>query len=359
MVEIDARSVVESQVGGAADAFLLDIRREDEVAGITAEYAIPIPRDMLELRLDDLGIKQSSKIFLLCQSGARSLFAAQALRHFGYSDSWSVSGGYQSWVQQQLPTQTTAWLSSEARKRFARHISLGEFGIEGQARLADASVLLIGAGGLGSPAALYLAAMGVGRLHIIDDDVVELSNLQRQVVHRETTVGKPKVNSAADALQAINSSITVTTSKRRFEQDCGELVEAADVVINGADNFNARYTANDLCLRHATPLVDGSVLEMEGQLSVFCTKDGPCYRCLYPQVPPAGIAPSCIMAGVLGVVPGVVGTLQALEAIKLITGIGEPLVGRLLNFDARTSQFRQIEFARESECRCAEMTIPA
>lgn len=353
MIEIDTLSVAARMAENPQSTYLIDIRREDEVAGITAEGALQIPRDMLELKLQDWGIGTDSTLYLLCQSGARSNYAARALRHFGYDDAWSVQGGFQEWNNQRFSVQRVAYLPVETRNRFARQIALGDLGIEGQARLANANVLLIGAGGLGSPAALYLAAMGVGTLQIIDDDDVELSNLQRQILHNETFVGKPKVDSASATLSRLNSKLAIQTHRCKFDSQSEELVSKADIVINGADNFATRYAANDLCIEHGKPLIDGAVLEMEGQLSVFCYQNGPCYRCLYPQTPPASLAPSCVAAGVLGVVPGIIGTLQALEAVKLITGIGAPLSGKLLSFDARDSTFNTVNFEREIGCGCS------
>ena len=354
MINVNSEQVSTDILSRKDQKFLIDIRRDEEVGGTTAAGAVHIPRDVLEMQLTDAGVNNDSTVYLMCQSGERSRYAAQALRHFGYTDTWSVSGGFREWKQNGLPLQKLPYLDEPQRKRFARQLSLGEFGLQGQSSLATANVLLIGAGGLSSPAALYLAAMGVGTLQIIDDDDVELSNLQRQILHNELTVGKPKVESAAQTLGSINSGVDVQIHQQKFTQDCAELVKDADVVINGADNFNARYTANDLCLMHGTPLVDGAVLEMEGQLSVFCHQGGPCYRCLYPETPPSSLAPSCVMAGVLGVVPGVIGTLQALEAVKLISNVGTPLSGTLVNFDARNSSFRQISFTREPDCLCSE-----
>ncbi len=358
MVNVTAESVASKMDTHYAGSFLLDIRRDEEVLGVTAAHAVHVPRDMLEIKLAETGIESNSTVYLMCQSGERSRYAAQALRHFGYANTWSMEGGFRHWKQQGLPLQSVPYLDRAQRDRFASQLALGEFGLNGQSALGNANVLLIGAGGLSSPAALYLAAMGVGTLQIIDDDTVELSNLQRQIMHSEETVGAPKVKSAAESLGRINSDVTIQTIQRKFDSDCGELVKNADVVINGADNFAVRYAANDLCLAHGTPLVDGSVLEMEGQLSVFCHDGGPCYRCLYPETPPASIAPSCVMAGVLGVVPGVIGTLQALEAVKLITNTGTPLSGVLQNFDARTSAFQTISFSREPDCLCST-PVPA
>lgn len=345
-----AVSEAASELARDSAIMFIDVRREDEVAGLTADGATHIPRDMLELELGARGVAKESRIFLLCQSGARSRFAAEAMRHFGYENTWSVQGGFSAWKGGEFPTKRIAYLDHDARQRYARHLSLADIGIEGQARLAQAKIAIVGAGGLGSPAALYLAAMGVGHLRLIDDDAVELSNLQRQVIHSEATLGQPKVASAAQTLNGLNSAITVEPVARRLDDSSGDLISDCDLVINGADNFKARFALNDLCLKHGIPLIDGAVLEMEGQLSVFCHKDGPCYRCLYPEVPPTELAPSCAAAGVLGVVPGIIGMLQALEAAKLIVGFGEPCIGKLLVFDATTSAFDRIEFDKRSGC---------
>ena len=350
MVDISAQKALELQSEGAV---LIDIRRPDEVADLTAEGARIIPRDMLEINLSREGLPSDTTVLLLCQSGARSSYAAKALRHLGWPDTHSVEGGFSRWLADNRPVKSVPFLSPSDRERYARHLSLPEVGTDGQAKLCKARIAMVGAGGLGAPAALYLAAMGVGFIRLIDDDVVEVSNLQRQVIHSEATLGVEKVMSAAKRMQGLNSGITVETVARRFDETCGDLIADVDLVINGADNFAARYTLNDLCLELGKPLIDGAVLEMEGQLSVFCHPDGgPCYRCLYPETPPSDLAPSCVAAGVLGVVPGTIGILQALEAAKLITGFGKPLVGRLLTFDATDSSFEEIAFSKDPSCVC-------
>ena len=340
-------------------AILIDIRRPEEVAGITATGARVIQRDMLEIELDRDKLPADTKLLLLCQSGLRSRYAARALRHLGWPDCWSVTGGFAAWTEANLPQDQLPYLSPEDRERYARHISLPEIGVVGQSRLAQSRITVIGAGGLGAPALLYLAAMGVGFIRLVDDDSVELSNLQRQVIHSEQTLGQPKVQSAADKMRALNGAITVETVERRFEESCVDLVSDVDLVLNGADNFKVRYLLNDICLELGKPFIDGSVLEMEGQLSVLCHPEGgPCYRCLYPEPPPKDLAPSCVAAGVLGVVPGTIGILQALETAKILTGFGEPLVGRLLTFDAINSRFEEIAFKADPTCICARTKRP-
>ena len=334
-------------------AVLIDIRRPEEVGSQTAQNARVIQRDILEMELEKTALPPDTKVLLMCQSGLRSRYAAQALRHMGWKDSWSVVGGFSGWLGDKRPLEILPYLSSEDRSRYARHLSLPEVGLAGQARLAQSRVTVVGAGGLGAPALLYLAAMGVGFIRLVDDDSVELSNLQRQVIHSEQTLGTSKVDSAAGMMRALNGAITVETVERRFDENCADLIADVDLVLNGADNFKARYLLNDICLEHGKPLIDGAVLEMEGQLSVFCHPDGgPCYRCLYPETPPADLAPSCVAAGVLGVVPGTIGILQALEAAKILAGFGEPLVGRLLTFDAATTRFEEIAFKADTTCRC-------
>ena len=334
-------------------AVMIDIRRPEEVAGRTVRGARLIQRDMLEVELNRDGVPADTQLLLMCQSGLRSHYAAQALRHLGWPDSWSVTGGFSAWRAEERPQEDLPYLSPEDRKRYARHLNLPEMGTKGQARLANARIAVIGAGGLGAPALLYLAAMGVGYIRLIDDDIVEFSNLQRQVIHSEKTLSQPKVQSAAEVMRALNSAINVETVERRFDETCADLISDVDLVLNGADNFSARYLLNDLCIARGKPLIDGAVLELEGQLSVFCHPDGgPCYRCLYPETPPADLAPSCVEAGVLGVVPGVIGILQALEAAKLLAGFGEPLVGRLLTLDAVSTKFEEIAFSVDPTCRC-------
>jgi len=350
MVDMHPDKALELQKDGA---LLIDGRRMEEVADLSAEGARIIPRDMLEIELSREGLASDTKVLLLCQSGARSVYAAKAMRALGWADTYSVEGGFNRWRQGNYPLKAVPNLSPSDRERYARHLSLPELGSDGQARLSNARVAMIGAGGLGAPTALYLAAMGIGYIRLIDDDVVELSNLQRQVIHSEKTLGLHKVESAAARMRDLNSVITVETVARRFDDTCGDLISDVDLVINGADNFSARYTLNDLCLEYGKPLIEGAVLEMEGQVSVFCHPDGgPCYRCLYPETPPADLAPSCAAAGVLGVVPGTIGMLQALEAAKLLAGFGKPLVGRLLSFDATESSFEEIAFSKDPTCMC-------
>jgi molybdopterin/thiamine biosynthesis adenylyltransferase len=270
----------------------------------------------------------------------------------GYTDVRNLAGGYVDWKRNGLPTQLPRSLDPERRARYSRHLLIPEVGEEGQLKLLDARVLLIGAGGLGSPASLYLAAAGVGRLGIVDDDVVDSSNLQRQIVHSTDTLGEPKVESAKRTIQALNSDVEVVTYQERLSSENIEriLADGWDVIVDGADNFPTRYLVNDAAVWHDIPLVHGSIFRFEGQATVFKPHDGPCYRCLFPQPPPPELAPSCAEGGVLGVLPGVIGSLQASEAIKLALGIGEPLIGRLLLFDALTTTFTEVALRRDPDC---------
>jgi molybdopterin/thiamine biosynthesis adenylyltransferase len=299
-------------------------------------------------------------VLVLCAGGARSLFAAEGLRQMGYRDVRSVAGGFNAWKNASLPVEVPRVLSMAERERYGRHLVIPEVGEEGQARLLDSRVLLVGAGGLGSPAAFYLAAAGVGTLGLVDDDVVDRTNLQRQILHTEARVGTPKVDSARQALEALNPTIRVVGHRARLDSTNVErLFEGYDVVVDGTDNFPTRYLVNDACVRMRIPNVHGAVYRFEGQVSVFWPArpgaPGPCYRCLYPEPPPPEMAPSCAEAGVLGVLPGVIGLLQAVETVKILLGIGEPLTGGLLQYDALASRFTRLRLERDPGCRlCAD-----
>ncbi|KAF1709783.1 molybdopterin biosynthesis protein MoeB [Pseudoxanthomonas kalamensis DSM 18571] len=341
----------------AQGAVLVDVREDHERAGGQAEGALGVPRAALEADprrwLPDPGVE----VLLLCQVGARSLAAAQALQRAGYAELASVSGGMTAWTAAGLPT-VVPQLEADLRdfgERYSRHLLLPEIGVEGQRRLERSRVLLVGAGGLGSPAAYYLAAAGVGHLRIADDDRIERSNLQRQILHAEDRIGRPKAASAAATLTALNPRIEVEPVTERVTSiNIDWLLDGVDVVIDGADNFPVRYLLNDACIRHRLPLVYGAVERFRGQLGVFDAGRhrgrAPCYRCLYPQPPAPEFAPNCAEAGVLGVLPGVIGLLQATEALKLLLEIGEPLVGRLLSFDALGMRFRETLLRPDPEC---------
>jgi molybdopterin/thiamine biosynthesis adenylyltransferase/rhodanese-related sulfurtransferase len=337
-------------------ATLVDVREAHEHAQGMAEGAVAIPRAELERDPDRHFPDRSRPILLICQAGGRSLLAAEALQRVGYLQVSSVHGGMNQWSAVGLPVSAPAPdIDHDFHERYARHLLLPQVGAQGQRRLEAARVLLLGAGGLGSPAAFYLAAAGVGHLRLVDDDLVERSNLQRQILHVDADIGVPKVDSAQVRLAALNPRTRVEGVQARLEADNVEhLLAGVDVVIDGADNFPARYLLNDACVKLGIPLVYGAVHRFEGQLGVFDAGrhrgKAPCYRCLFPEPPPPEAAPNCAEAGVLGVLPGVVGLLQATEAIKLLLGIGEPLIGRLLHFDALGMRFRETRLAPDPDC---------
>lgn len=337
-----------------AGALLLDIREPDETAAGVAEGAVVLSRGFLELRIEELVPDTERTLLVMCGSGLRSLFAAESLRQMGYHDVRSVAGGFNRWKDQGLPFHVPVQLGADARARYARQILLPEVGEQGQQKLAKARVLLIGAGGLGAPAGLYLAAAGVGTIGIVDHDRVERSNLHRQVIHSDARVGESKVESARVALHALNPTIQVQTHALRLSPDNVEkLFSGYDVIVDGSDNFPTRYLVNDACVRLGLPDVHGSVFRFDGQVSVFwpaAPGGGPCYRCLFAEPPPPALAPSCNEAGVLGVLPGTIGLLQATETLKLILGVGRSLVGRLLCFDALNMQFREFNIHANPDC---------
>jgi len=348
-LEIDPTAALERQHGGA---LLLDVREDDERAGGYASGSFGLPRGEIERRIADLAPSREREILAICASGARSLLAAKTLRGLGYANARSVRGGHARWRQLGLPMEHGA-LDADASERYARHLVLPEVGVAGQQKLARARVVLIGAGGLGAPIALYLAAAGVGTLTLVDDDVVERSNLQRQVIHADARIGAPKVDSARTALNALNPGVRVDTVRERLRATNVEaILRGHDLVVDGADNFPTRYLLSAASVRLGLPLVYGAVHRFSGQVSVFDPRraDSPCYRCLFPQPPSAAEAPNCSEAGVLGVMPGIVGLLQANEVLKLVLGIGEPLVGRLLCHDALAGTFRELRLPRDPAC---------
>jgi len=336
-------------------AVLIDVRESDETAAGSPAGAARIVRGFLELRIEERVPDVARPVYLLCAGGVRSLLAAADLAALGYRRVHSVAGGFTRWKQEGHPVEIPAAVDARARERYGRHLRIPEIGEEGQARLLQSRVLLVGAGGLGSPAALYLAAAGVGTIAIVDDDVVDRSNLQRQILHTDERVGAPKVDSARETLLALNPDIRIETHPVRLDaSNADEIFAGHDVVVDGADNFATRYLVNDASVRHGVPNVHGSIFRFEGQVSVFWPAHegrGPCYRCLYPEAPPPELAPPCAEAGVLGVLPGVVGTLEAVEVLKLLVGRGDPLVGRLLTYDALRAQFRELRVERDPACR--------
>ena len=329
---------------------VIDVREADEYAQGRLPGALHIPRGFLELRVEEKA-QRDEPVVVYCAGGVRSAFAARTLAELGYTKVSSMAGGFSRWSDKAFPVDTPVVLSAEQKERYRRHLIIPEVGEEGQAKLLQAKVLLMGAGGLGSPAALYLAAAGVGTLGLVDMDVVDLSNLQRQVIHTTDRVGKPKTESATAAIRALNPDVKVIPFQERLTSDnVMRILSGFDLVLDGGDNFPTRYLLNDACVMQNKPNVHGSIFRFEGQVTTFMPHDGPCYRCLYPQPPPPDMAPSCAEAGVLGVLPGIVGLFQATEAIKLILGKGELLKGRLLMLDALSTRFRELKLRRDPNC---------
>lgn len=333
---------------------LVDVREDAERAAGAPDPSVFLPRSLLELRLPESGLDPSQPLALICAAGSRSLFAAATLRELGFSDLRSVAGGFDAWKAAGLPI-SQGLLDGDAADRYARHLRLPEVGIDGQARLGAAHVLMIGAGGLGSPCLLYLAAAGVGRLRIVDDDRVERSNLQRQVIHSDARIGIAKVESARAALQALNPRVRVEALPQRLTADnVDNLIADVDLVIDGSDNLGTRYLLSDRCVALGKPLIYAAVHRFEGQISVFDAGrrpgQSPCYRCLFPLLPERDAAPNCAEAGVLGAVPGVLGLLQANEALKLLLGIGRSLSGRLLCVDLLNMSFRTLALRPDPQC---------
>ncbi|MFP2896725.1 molybdopterin-synthase adenylyltransferase MoeB [Corallococcus sp. 4LFB] len=341
---------VRQLLDSGAKVKLVDVREADEYAGGRLPGAVHIPRGYLELRIEEKADRED-ELVLYCAGGTRSALAARTLREMGYTRVSSLAGGYNRWSDAALPVEKPVVLSAEQKERYRRHLILPEVGEEGQARLLNSKVLLLGAGGLGSPAALYLAAAGVGTLGVVDADVVDLSNLQRQVLHTLERRGQPKVQSAKAAIEALNPDVKVVPFQERLTAANVEHILADfDLVLDGGDNFPTRYLLNDACVLMGKPNIHGSVFRFEGQVTTFLPGQGPCYRCLYPAPPPPELAPSCAEAGVLGVLPGVIGMLQATEALKLLLGVGESLAGRLLTFDALGTRFQELKLRRDPEC---------
>ncbi len=334
---------------------LIDVREGEELTGGKIPGAVSIPRGYLELRIEEKA-KREEPLVLYCAGGTRSALAAKTLREMGYQDVTSMAGGFNRWSDSGFPVEKPFVLTNEQKERYRRHLVIPEVGEEGQAKLLRSKVLLMGAGGLGSPAALYLAAAGVGTLGIVDMDAVDLSNLQRQVIHTQDRAGKPKTESARMTIQALNPDVKVVPFQERLtSENVLRVLEGFDMVIDGGDNFPTRYLLNDACVVLNKPNIHGSIYRFEGQVTTFIPHQGPCYRCLYPMPPPAEMAPSCAEAGVLGVLPGIIGLLQANEALKLILGVGEPLVGRLLTFDALETRFSELKLRRDPSCPvCAD-----
>ncbi len=351
--EVDPREVHELRQNGSANgAVIVDVREQHEFEESHLPGAVHVPRGHLESRIETAAPDKAERVILYCASGNRSALAAQTLQSMlGYENAESMAGGITLWKDRGYEVDVPRALTAEQRQRYSRHLLIPEIGLEGQMKLLDANVLLLGAGGLGSPVALYLAAAGVGTLGIVDDDEVDLSNLQRQVAHTNDRIGVAKVDSAEQSINEINPDVEVVKYKTRLDADnIMEILEGYDVVVDGADNFPTRYLLNDAAVRLQIPVVSASILGFDGQLSVFKPYDGPCYRCLYPTPPPAELAPSCGANGVLGVLPGTMGMLQATEVIKLIVGAGEPLIGRLLLYEALSETFTELKVKRDPDC---------
>ncbi|MGD0876306.1 MAG: molybdopterin-synthase adenylyltransferase MoeB [Acidimicrobiales bacterium] len=352
--------IVEIEPGAADDVFdqalFLDVREADEYDQGALPGALHLPRGLLELQVEGRVPDKDRKIIVYCAGGTRSALAAHALGQLGYSDVASMAGGFNKWKDEGRDWVTPKTLDAAQRNRYQRHLLLPEIGEEGQQRLLESKVLLLGAGGLGSPAALYLAAAGVGTIGIVDMDVVDASNLQRQVLHNLDRIGERKVDSAKKTLTALNPDVDVITYDLRLGAgNVLEIIDSYDVIVDGTDNFPTRYLLNDASLVKKIPVVHGSIFRFEGQATVFHPYQGPCYRCLVPEPPPPELAPSCAEAGVLGVLPGIIGSIQAVEAIKLLLQLGRSLVGRLLAYDALEQTFRTFNIRRDPACpACGE-----
>lgn len=350
--EVTPAQALELQARGAA---LVDVREADEIAQGSPTGAHRLGRGYLELRIEEAVPDLDRPVVTMCAGGVRSLFAAEDLLRLGYTQVYSMVGGFNRWKNEGLPFEVPPRLAPEARERYARHLLMPEVGEAGQLKLMQSRVLLVGAGGLGSPAALYLAAAGVGTLGLVDHDVVDRSNLQRQVLHTDARVGMPKVASARQTLEALNPAVKVQGHEVRLASgNVEEIFRGYDLVVDGSDNFPTRYLVNDACVKLGIPCVHGSVYRFEGQVTVFWPgyprRRGPCYRCLYPAPPPAEFAPSCADAGVLGVLPGVIGLLQAVEAVKVLLGLGDVLVGRLVHYDALAARFLEYQASPDPAC---------
>jgi sulfur-carrier protein adenylyltransferase/sulfurtransferase len=330
---------------------VLDVRESDEWRQGHLEGALPLPRGFLEIKVESAIPDKRAPIIAYCAGGVRSLLAGKALKEMGYQNVSSMSGGYNAWKNGGFKWVQDFQYTSEQLIRYSRHFLLPEVGEEGQAKLLKAKVLMIGAGGLGSPSAYYLAAAGVGTIGIIDNDVVDVSNLQRQILHANDRVGMPKVESAKKTLEGLNPDVKVVPYEAKLtSENIMEIIKDYDLVVDGCDNFPTRYLVNDACVLTGKPNVHGSIFQFEGQATVFYPGKGPCYRCLYPEPPPAEMAPSCAEAGVLGVLPGLIGTIEALEAIKLILGKGDSLIGRLLCFNTLTMEINDLKLRRDPRC---------
>ena len=347
--EIEPFEAAQEIEGG--DVVLIDTREPHEFQESRIEGGKLVPPGLLADEIAAAAPDKSARTILYCRSGNRSYKAAEQMEALGYTDVASMAGGILLWQEQGLPVVATEGMTPEQRDRYSRHTLLPEVGVEGQLKMLNAKVLLLGAGGLGAPTALYLAAAGIGTIGLADDDVVDASNLQRQVIHNTERIGVAKTTSARLTIEALNPDVEVIEHQLRLNADnILELIEPYDVIVDGADNFPTRYLLNDASVRLRKPVVSASILSFDGQISTFVPYEGPCYRCLYPTPPPAELAPSCSANGVLGVMAGTMGTLQANEVLKLVMGIGEPLIGRLLLYEALGTRFTELKVRRDPEC---------
>jgi len=353
IVEIEPKEALALQQQGAV---LLDVRETDEVANGSPNDALRLSRGFLELKIEEQVPDAGRILLVMCAGGSRSLFAADSLKKLGYEDVRSVAGGFNRWKNNGLDFEVPRLLSAEGRDRYSRHLLLPEVGEAGQIKLLESKVLLIGAGGLGSPAAYYLAAAGVGTIGLVDHDVVDRSNLQRQIIHTDARVGTPKVASAKEALTALNPDVKVIGYETHLNRDnVDEIFAQYDLILDGTDNLPTRYLINDACVKHSIPNIHAAVYRFEGQITVFWPeyekRRGGCYRCMFPVPPPADSAPSCSEIGVLGVLPGVMGLLQAVEAMKILLNVGDPLVGRMMYYDALAASFSEFKLKRKEDCQ--------
>src|SRR2546427_4195781 len=349
--EVTAQQVSDLLKNNGKSPVILDVREKDEWREGHLDGAVSLPRGFLEIKVESTVPDKNTPIIAYCAGGVRSMLAGKILKDMGYQNISSMAGGYAAWKNAGYKWVQDFQFTPEQLIRYSRHFLLSEVGEEGQAKLLKAKVLMVGAGGLGSPSAYYLAAAGVGTLGIVDNDVVDLSNLQRQILHTNDRVGMPKTESANLTLQGLNPDVRVIPYQEKLtSQNIMEIIKAYDIIVDGCDNFPTRYLVNDACVLAKKPNVHGSIFQFEGQASVFYPGKGPCYRCLYPEPPPPEMAPSCQEAGVLGVLPGLIGTIQALETIKLILGKGDTLVGRLLCFNTLTMQITTLNLRRDPNC---------
>jgi molybdopterin/thiamine biosynthesis adenylyltransferase/rhodanese-related sulfurtransferase len=362
----EARATIREVTPHEVDALdakptIIDVREASEWEQGHLPSALHISKSYVEQQVENAVPDRDAPVVLYCAGGVRSLFAAQAMEQLGYTNVASMSGGFQAWKSAGLPWEAPVVLSAEQKQRYSRHLLIPEVGSAGQARLLGSKALLIGAGGLGSPAALYLAAAGVGTIGIVDFDVVDLSNLQRQIIHTNDRIGERKVESARKSIEALNPDVTFVAHEEMLLADnVDRIINGYDVIVDGTDTFETRYLLNDAAVAKNIPVIHASVFRFEGQLTTFVPYEGPCYRCLYPTPPPPELAPGCSVAGVLGVVPGIMGMLQANEALKVLLGLGDTLAGRLLLFDALDSTFTELKLRRDPACPvCSTEAIAA